>query len=153
MTELLHQPGFLGTSANWAADMTLLASALVAILLTIGVVLAVRGNYGAHRVFQTSAATLNATQPATPPAASPSATIAPLPTPTAGPTAVLLQLLDDGLAHVVEVGVGHPLPCHHVWHRRGCEGGLASESVAIRSIRCGFGGRSGLDLSRIEPDD
>ncbi len=60
MTELLHQPGFLGTSANWAADMTLLASALVAILLTIGVVMAVRGNYGAHRWLQTSAATLNA---------------------------------------------------------------------------------------------
>ena len=53
MTELMHQPGFLGTSANWAADVTLLASALVALLLTIGVVLAVRGQYGAHRVFQT----------------------------------------------------------------------------------------------------
>lgn len=60
MTELLHQPGFLGTSANWAADMTLLASALVALLLTIGVVLAVRGQYRAHRWFQTSAAALNA---------------------------------------------------------------------------------------------
>ena len=60
MTELLHQPGFLGTSANWAADMTLLASALVAVLLTAGVVMAVRGHYGAHRWFQTSAATLNA---------------------------------------------------------------------------------------------
>jgi uncharacterized membrane protein YozB (DUF420 family) len=60
MTELLHQPGFLGTSANWAADMTLLVSALVAILLNIGVVLAVRGNYDAHRWFQTSAATINA---------------------------------------------------------------------------------------------
>jgi len=60
MTELLHQPGFLGTSANWAADVTLLASALVALLLTIGVVLAVRGQYRAHRWFQTSAATLNA---------------------------------------------------------------------------------------------
>ena len=60
MTELLHQPGFLGTSANWAADVTLLASALVALLLTIGVVLAVRGQYRAHRWFQTSAAALNA---------------------------------------------------------------------------------------------
>ena len=28
MNDLLHQPGFLGTSANWAADMTLLLSAL-----------------------------------------------------------------------------------------------------------------------------
>jgi uncharacterized membrane protein YozB (DUF420 family) len=60
MTELLHQPGFLGTSANWAADMTLLASGLVAILLTIGVVLAVRGQYQAHRWFQTTAVTINA---------------------------------------------------------------------------------------------
>lgn len=60
MVELLHQPGFLGTSANWAADMTLLVSALVAILLNVGVVLAVRGQYKAHRWFQTSAATLNA---------------------------------------------------------------------------------------------
>jgi hypothetical protein len=60
MTELLHQPGFLGTSANWAADVTLLASALVAILLTIGVVLAVRGQYGAHRAFQTTAVAINA---------------------------------------------------------------------------------------------
>ena len=60
MTELLHQPGFLGTSANWAADVTLLASALVVLLLTIGVVLAVRGQYRAHRWFQTSAATINA---------------------------------------------------------------------------------------------
>ena len=60
MTELLHQPGFLGTSANWAADMTLVASAVVVLLLTIGVLLAVRGQYRAHRLFQTSAATLNA---------------------------------------------------------------------------------------------
>ena len=40
--------------------MTLLLSALVAVLLTIGVVLAVRGQYRAHRWFQTGAATLNA---------------------------------------------------------------------------------------------
>lgn len=60
MTELLHRPGFLGTSANWAADMTLVASAVVVLLLTIGVLLAVRGQYRAHRLFQTSAATLNA---------------------------------------------------------------------------------------------
>ena len=30
MTELLHQPGFLGTSANFAADMTLVLDFLVA---------------------------------------------------------------------------------------------------------------------------
>jgi uncharacterized membrane protein YozB (DUF420 family) len=60
MSELLHQPGFLGTSANWAADMTLVVSLLVAALFTIGVVLAVRGQYGAHRVVQTTAAIINA---------------------------------------------------------------------------------------------
>ncbi|RMG92454.1 MAG: DUF420 domain-containing protein [Chloroflexi bacterium] len=60
MTELLHQPGFLGTSANWGADMTLLVGLLVAVLLTVGVVLARRGRYGAHRWFQTTAAALNA---------------------------------------------------------------------------------------------
>lgn len=60
MTELLHSPGFLGTSANWAADMTLLISGLVALLLTVGAVLAVRGNYEAHRWFQTTGVTLNA---------------------------------------------------------------------------------------------
>jgi len=60
MADLLHQPGFLGTSANWAADMTLVVSGLVAILFTIGAVLAVRGNYGAHRAFQTTAAVINA---------------------------------------------------------------------------------------------
>ena len=60
MTDILHQPGFLGTSANWAADMTLVLSAFVALLFTIGVFLAVRGQYGAHRVVQTVAATINA---------------------------------------------------------------------------------------------
>ena len=60
MTDLLHQPGFLGTSANWAADMTLLLSGLVALLLTIGGVLAHRGQYGPHRWVQTTAVLLNA---------------------------------------------------------------------------------------------
>lgn len=60
MTDLLHQPGFLGTSANWAADMTLLLSALVALLLTAGAVLARRGQYDAHRWVQTTAVILNA---------------------------------------------------------------------------------------------
>jgi hypothetical protein len=36
MTELLHQAGFLGTSANWAADMTLVLSILVALIFTYG---------------------------------------------------------------------------------------------------------------------
>lgn len=60
MTELLHRPGFLGTSANFAADMTLVLSAVVALLFTIGVVLAVRGQYSAHRWVQTTAAAINA---------------------------------------------------------------------------------------------
>jgi hypothetical protein len=60
MTELLHQPGFLGTSANFAADMTLLLSAIVAVLLTVGAVLAVRGHYEAHRWVQTTAVVINA---------------------------------------------------------------------------------------------
>lgn len=60
MNELLHQPGFLGTSANWAADMTLVISLIVATLFTIGVYLAVRGQYGAHRFVQTTAAITNA---------------------------------------------------------------------------------------------
>ena len=60
MIELLHQPGFLGTSANFAADMTLVLSLLVAAGLTAGFVLARRGQYGAHRVVQTAAAGTNA---------------------------------------------------------------------------------------------
>lgn len=40
MTELLHSPGFLGTNANFAADMTLALSILVAILFTFGAYLA-----------------------------------------------------------------------------------------------------------------
>ena len=60
MNELLHQPGFLGSSANWAADMTLVVSIFVAVLFTIGVALAVRGQYGAHRLVQTMAVMINA---------------------------------------------------------------------------------------------
>ena len=60
MNDLLHQPGFLGTSANWAADMTLVVSIIVALLFTIGALLARRGQYGAHRVVQTTAAIINA---------------------------------------------------------------------------------------------
>ncbi|MFO7168983.1 MAG: plastocyanin/azurin family copper-binding protein [Chloroflexota bacterium] len=51
--------GFLGTSAPLVADITLVLSGLVALLLTIGVVLAVRKRYEAHRWVQTSAVTLN----------------------------------------------------------------------------------------------
>ena len=45
MTEFLHQPGFLGTNANFAADMTLVLSVLVATLFSVGFYLARKGRY------------------------------------------------------------------------------------------------------------
>ena len=60
MTELLHQPGFLGTNGNWAADMTLMVSVLVALIFTLGAMMAVWGRYTAHRLLQTTGAILNA---------------------------------------------------------------------------------------------
>lgn len=60
MVEWLHQPGFLGTSANFAADMTLMLSLLVAVALSIGFILARRGDYRTHRVVQTAAVMTNA---------------------------------------------------------------------------------------------
>ncbi|UCC52701.1 MAG: hypothetical protein JSV68_01790 [Anaerolineaceae bacterium] len=59
MTDLFHQPGFLGTSANWAADMTLLIMLLIALIFSIGAWMAVRGKYAAHRLLQTTAVILN----------------------------------------------------------------------------------------------
>ena len=59
MTELLHSPGFLGTNGNFAADMTLVLGILVAILFTIGFILARMEKYTVHRWVQTSAASLN----------------------------------------------------------------------------------------------
>lgn len=59
MTDLLHKPGFLGTAANWAADMTLLLMVLTALGLTVGVVMARRQKYEAHRWIQTTAVALN----------------------------------------------------------------------------------------------
>lgn len=60
MTEILHRPGFLGTSANFAADMTLTISLGVALLFTVGFLLARARRYTAHRWVQTTAASLNA---------------------------------------------------------------------------------------------
>ena len=60
MTEIFHQPGFLGTSANWAADMTLVASVLVALILSVGAMMAVWGRYSIHRVLQTTGVIINA---------------------------------------------------------------------------------------------
>lgn len=59
MTELFHQPGFLGTSANWAADMTLMLMLVIALIFSIGAWMAVRGKYGVHRLLQTTAVILN----------------------------------------------------------------------------------------------
>ncbi|HET7012016.1 MAG TPA: hypothetical protein VFI11_14655 [Anaerolineales bacterium] len=60
MTNLLHRPGFFGTSANFAADMTLTISLVVAGLFTLGFALARAHKYSIHRWIQTSAAALNA---------------------------------------------------------------------------------------------
>jgi hypothetical protein len=60
VNEILHQPGFLGTSANFAADMTLVLSLIVAALFTWGFYLARTGRYETHRWVQTAAASLNA---------------------------------------------------------------------------------------------
>lgn len=78
MTDLLHHPGFLGTSANFATDFTLTLSLLVALLFTIGAYLAKRAQgverryakgdperaragrlFRQHRWVQTTAALLN----------------------------------------------------------------------------------------------
>lgn len=59
MTEFLHKPGFLGTNANFAADMTLLLSLMVALIFSIGFFLARKGRYEAHKWVQTSGALLN----------------------------------------------------------------------------------------------
>jgi hypothetical protein len=59
MTEILHRPGFLGTNANFAADMTLVLSVAVAILFSIGFYLARKGKYDFHKWVQTSGAALN----------------------------------------------------------------------------------------------
>jgi uncharacterized membrane protein YozB (DUF420 family) len=59
MTELLHSAGFLGTNGNFAADMTLVLSILVATLFSIGFFLARQRNYKAHRWVQTIAAATN----------------------------------------------------------------------------------------------
>jgi uncharacterized membrane protein YozB (DUF420 family) len=60
MVEILHLPGFLGTSANFAADMTLVVSLVVAGALTAGFLLARRRRYGAHRIVQTASVAANA---------------------------------------------------------------------------------------------
>lgn len=59
MGEILHQPGFLGTSANFAADFTMVMMLVTAAMFTVGTVLAVKKQYEAHRWVQTAAVILN----------------------------------------------------------------------------------------------
>lgn len=59
MTKLFHDPGFLGTRANFIADVTLILGVVVAVLFSVGFYLARRKNYTAHRWVQTAAAALN----------------------------------------------------------------------------------------------
>jgi uncharacterized membrane protein YozB (DUF420 family) len=59
MTDLLHKAGFLGTNANFAADMTLILSIAVMLLFSYGFYLARKGRYDSHKWVQTSAAILN----------------------------------------------------------------------------------------------
>jgi uncharacterized membrane protein YozB (DUF420 family) len=59
MNEILHQPGFFGTSANFAADFTLVMMILAAVIFTAGTVLAVKKQYEAHRWVQTAAVILS----------------------------------------------------------------------------------------------
>ena len=60
MQVLLSRAGFLGTSASFLSDLSLILILLSAILFTIGWRLAVGKHYEAHRWVQTSAAILNA---------------------------------------------------------------------------------------------
>lgn len=59
MAKLLHEAGFLGTNANFGADMTLVLSVLVAVIFTVGFILARAGKYDTHKWVQTSGAILN----------------------------------------------------------------------------------------------
>lgn len=51
--------GFLGTNASLLADITLVLSVLVALILTVGAALAIGKRYTAHRWVQTAGVTLN----------------------------------------------------------------------------------------------
>jgi uncharacterized membrane protein YozB (DUF420 family) len=59
MDEFLHQPGFFGTSANRAGDITLTLIIISAALFTLGAALALRGRYEAHRKVQTAGVILS----------------------------------------------------------------------------------------------
>lgn len=52
--------GFLGTTAAFNADLILVGSIVVAIMMTLGAYLALRRQYAAHRWVQTAAVAMNA---------------------------------------------------------------------------------------------
>ncbi len=59
MIEFLHSPGFLGTSANMFADLTLTMMVLILLTFSFGVYLAVKGRYDTHKWVQTTGVVLN----------------------------------------------------------------------------------------------
>ena len=50
--DYMFQPGFLGTQAPFFMDFVMLVVALLPLLIGLGIVLARRSAYGAHRVYQ-----------------------------------------------------------------------------------------------------
>ena len=60
MQNILNQPGFLGTTAPFLSDLTLLLILLTAISFTVGWQLARHKHFTAHRWVQTGTACLNA---------------------------------------------------------------------------------------------
>jgi len=60
MINFLSNPGFLGTTAPFRSDITLVLIIVTAILFTIGWRLAVQKRYQVHRWVQTVTAVLNA---------------------------------------------------------------------------------------------
>jgi hypothetical protein len=59
MNDLFHAPGFLGTNANFAADMTLVIMLLTAALFSVGFYLARKGKFNTHKWVQTIGVSLN----------------------------------------------------------------------------------------------
>lgn len=59
MIEIFHSPGFMGTSANFAADMTLVFVILIALVFSLGFYLARIKKYEIHRWVQTIGVLLN----------------------------------------------------------------------------------------------
>jgi uncharacterized membrane protein YozB (DUF420 family) len=60
MGNFLDSPGFLGTTATFRSDASLILILIAAVLFTIGWQLAVHKRYDSHRWVQTTAVSLNA---------------------------------------------------------------------------------------------